>query len=705
MNVPLYRLFYALTALISVSLVLGCKNREAKGEEHPFTNDLVHETSPYLLQHAHNPVNWLPWGEKALEKAREEEKLIIVSIGYSSCHWCHVMEEETFEDVEVAELMNEHFVSIKVDREERPDVDEVYMTAVQLMTGSGGWPLNVILLPNGKPLYGGTYHTKRQWMDVLSNVNTKFRADRKAAEDYADRVAKGVAEVNFIPRAESEAPLSSEHLLEAVARWKPQWDMEMGGNLGREKFIMPANLSFLLDYARLTGDLEADVFAKNTLDKILQGGIYDHVGGGFFRYSTDPQWKVPHFEKMLYDNAQLLSLFSKAYAIYKDPSYRRVITETAAYLDREMKGPDGSYFAAMDADSEGIEGAYYTWTEKELKEVLGGEFELFAEFYSIRPSSAWEGGRFVLYRSGEEGEFAQSHGMSMTDFRNRLESWHHKLLSARKSRVAPRKDDKIITSWNALLITGFVDAYAATGEQEFLDRARRVYEAVMDTAFEKGRLIHSYKPGSTREEGFLEDYAFMARAAFSLYQATLDTAYLEMANRLMKEVEKRFYEANSGLYRYNQDTDLISDILKVDDGVIPSPNAMVCENLILLGHLQYDKEAMGKAGRLLKTMEPRVGEAIPNYSYWARLMLSRVYPYYEIVTVGPEAALLSLEFQKLFLPNALVAGSFTPSEIALFDDRYFEGETFIYVCSNNTCKLPVKTVTEALQQLRDFRAY
>ncbi len=313
-NVPLYRLFFALTALISVSLVLGCKNGETKAEQHPFTNDLVHETSPYLLQHAHNPVNWLPWGEKALEKAREEEKLIIVSIGYSSCHWCHVMEEETFEDEEVAELMNEHFISIKVDREERPDVDEVYMTAVQLMTGSGGWPLNVILLPNGKPLYGGTYHTKRQWIEVLSNVNTKFRADRKAAEDYADRVAKGVAEVNFIPRAESEAPLSSEYLREAVARWKLQWDMEMGGNLGREKFIMPANLSFLLDYARLTGDLEADVFAKNTLDKILQGGIYDHVGGGFFRYSTDPEWKVPHFEKMLYDNAQLLSLFSRAYA-------------------------------------------------------------------------------------------------------------------------------------------------------------------------------------------------------------------------------------------------------------------------------------------------------------------------------------------------------------------------------------------------------
>ncbi len=656
-----------------------------------------------MLQHAHNPVNWMPWSEDALEKAREEGKLIIVSIGYSSCHWCHVMEEETFEDVEVAELMNENFISIKVDREERPDVDEVYMTAVQLMTGSGGWPLNVVLLPNGKPLYGGTYHTKKQWMEVLNNVHSKYTEDKAGAEKYADRVAQGVAEVNFIPKVASEGPLPEDFVERSLAQWKAQWDMEKGGDLGQEKFIVPVKLDFLLDYFRLADDLEADVFVKKTLDEIIQGGIYDHVGGGFFRYSTDPDWKVPHFEKMLYDNAQLLSLYAKAYAIYKEPAYKVVIEKTTAFLDREMKRKGGGYYAAMDADSEGVEGAYYTWKKEELAALIGEEFDLFSEYYSIKPSQAWEKDRYVLFKRLADTEFAAEQETPLSQLRSKVAKWNDLLLGARSQRIAPKKDDKIITSWNALLIDGFVDAYKALGDQRFLSRAREVYETLRSNAFSEGSLLHSFKTGSTREEGFLEDYAFLARASFSLYEVTLDNTYLDFAQGLMEKIQSDFQDETSGLYRFNEDSELIAKLVKLDDGVIPSPNAVIAENLIKIGHLEYNTASLDKAEEMLMTVSPRVLEAMSNYALWAKLLLSRQKNYYEVVTVGPEAEALTAELHREFIPNALVVGSTVASNVALFKDRYFEGETQIYVCTNNTCKRPVKSVREALQQLRDFQ--
>ncbi len=691
--------------IISGLMVLGisCKDKAEKGEEHAFTNALVHESSPYLLQHAHNPVDWLPWSENALEMAREEEKLIVVSIGYSSCHWCHVMEEETFEDEEVATLMNENFISIKVDREERPDVDEVYMTAVQLMTGSGGWPLNVILLPNGKPLYGGTYHTKKQWMEVLNNVNTKYNEDKAGAENYADRVAKGIAEVNFIPKVVSETPLPEGFFKNALAPWKAQWDMEKGGDIGQEKFIVPVKLDFLLDYFRLADDLEADVFVKNTLDHIIRGGIYDHVGGGFFRYSTDPDWKVPHFEKMLYDNAQLLSLYSKAYAIYNEPAYKDVVEQTAAFLEREMKRAEGGYYAAIDADSEGVEGAFYTWNMEELKMLIGGEFELFSDYYSIKPAFAWEKDKYVLFKRKSDTEFAEEHNLSLSQLRTKAGQWKELLLPARDERPAPRKDDKIITSWNALLINGFVDAYKSLGDTSYMDRAKRIFETIRSNAYSNGHLLHSFKSGSTREEGFLEDYAFLGRASFALYEVTLDTSYLDFTSQLMDKIMTDFYDEVSGMYEYNDKSVLISKIIKVDDGVIPSPNSVIAENLIKLGHLKYDKAYLARADEMLKTLSPRAGEAIGNYAFWANLMLSQLHGFYEVVSVGTQAEVLTTELHREFIPNALVVGSPVASDLALFKDRFFEKETLIYVCTNNTCKRPVKTVTEALQQLREFR--
>ncbi len=690
---------------LGILLFFGCKPKGNKTEDHAYTNALIEETSPYLLQHAHNPVDWVPWSDKALEKAKEEDKLIVVSIGYSSCHWCHVMEEESFEDAEVAALMNENFINIKVDREERPDVDQVYMTAVQLMTGRGGWPLNVILLPNGKPLYGGTYHTKTQWMKVLTEINRKYREDKNEAEEYANKVAQGISEVNFIPQITTETDLKPELLSQAMNAWKTQWDMEMGGNLGEQKFIIPVNLSFLLKYAALTEDLETDVFVENTLNKVLRGGIYDHVGGGFFRYSTDPNWKVPHFEKMLYDNAQLLSLYSKAYTIYKDPEYKRIVLETIAFLNREMKNPDGGYYAAIDADSEGEEGTYYIWNENELRSVLGDEYNLFASYYSINKASAWGKDTYVLHKKETDVDFSKKHGITQTELQTYTKEWQSRLLKQREQRIHPRIDDKIITSWNALLIKGFLDAYQAFGNKEFLSHAGATFEFLIKHAYTDGKLVHTYKEGSSQQEGFLEDYTFLADATLSLYESTLDTSYLELSMELTAYVKDHFKEPASEMYRYNEQESLIAKIIKTDDGVIPSPNAVMAHNLFRLGHLYFDTEKLDRSERMVSVMLNPIREAPGNYALWSSLLLGHAYPYYEIVVVGDNAEELLNELQKEYIPNALFAGSTVESELPLFEDRYVAGETYIYVCFNQTCKLPVRTVTEALQQLRDFQVY
>jgi len=688
-----------------IILIVGCKPQGSKTEDHSYTNALIDETSPYLLQHAHNPVNWVPWSEKVLEEAKEQDKLIVVSIGYSSCHWCHVMEEESFEDTEVASLMNENFINIKVDREERPDVDQVYMTAVQLMTGSGGWPLNVILLPNGKPLFGGTYHTKAQWIKVLTEINKQYRKDKKAAEEYANKVAQGISEVNFIPRITTEIDLKPELLTQAVSAWKKQWDMEWGGNFGKQKFIIPVNLNFLLDYAALSEDLETDVFVENTLNKVLQGGIYDHIGGGFFRYSTDPTWKVPHFEKMLYDNAQLLSLYSKAYTIYKNPEYKRIVLETIDFLDREMKNPDEGYYAAIDADSEGEEGTYYIWKENELRSLLGDEYDLFASYYSIKKAWAWEKDTYVLHKKITDPDFEKKHEITNNELQTYRKNWGSLLLKQREQRIHPRVDDKIITSWNALLIQGFLDAYKAFGNKEFLSHAQATFEFLLKHSYVDSKLVHTYKKGSTRQEGFLEDYTFLANASLGLYEITLDTTYLELSKELTGYVQDHFGEPDSEMYRYNEQATLIAKIIKTDDGVIPSPNAVMAQNLFKLGHLYYDTELLDKSQRMVSIMVNPIKEAANNYAMWGSLLLEHTYPFYEIVGVGVNAKELLNAMHTEYIPNALFAGSTTKSDLPLFEDRYVEGETYIYVCYNYTCKLPVKTVTEALQQLQDFQVY
>ncbi len=701
-NKYLLRTISKISLGLFLFLFLSCKQEKKQVGQHAFTNALIDETSPYLLQHAHNPVNWVPWSQEALEEAEKEDKLVIVSIGYSSCHWCHVMEEETFEDEAVAALMNENYISIKVDREERPDVDQIYMTAAQLMTGKGGWPLNVILLPNGKPLYGGTYHTNAQWTKVLTEINKLYHEDKGKAEEYASRVAKGIAEVNIIEGTTENVVFEPQLLQSALLRWQAQWDLEWGGNKEPQKFILPGNLDFLMDYAALAEDDYTKNYVKTTLDKIALGGIYDHVGGGFFRYSTDGEWKVPHFEKMLYDNAQLISLFSKAYTIYKDPTYKKMVLETIEFLDREMKNAAGGYYAAIDADSEGEEGVFYVWKEDELRSVIGGEYDLFASYYNIQPGAVWENEQYVLHKTRSDSEFSKQHNLSFESLNSYKNDWKNALLKERNIRARPNVDDKIITSWNALLINGLVDAYNAFGNPGHLQLAEDTMTFLLNNAYSNNQLVHSYKEGSNQTEGFLEDYAFLSNASLSIYGASLNTQHLEVAKSLMTTIQDRFHDETSGMYRYKEEDNLISKIIKTDDGVIPSPNTVVAENLVILGHLYYDTAYLDKAQSMLVTILPRVEEAMNNYAQWSGLMLASAYPFYEVVVVGPNASSLIRELHKEYIPNALLAGSSTDSELPLYKDRYFEDDTYIYVCFNNTCKLPVETTKEAIRQLRSF---
>ena len=697
----LKKLLWCLSSVLPIFLFVTCKET-IKTEVHDFTNDLIHETSPYLLQHAHNPVHWRAWNENVLEDAKNTNKLILISIGYSSCHWCHVMEEETFEDAAVAKLMNENFISIKVDREERPDIDQVYQTAAQLQGQNGGWPLNAITLPNGKPLYLGTYHTKEQWMQVLSNVNKQYTEDPKKAAEYADRLAAGINETNvFTPSSEFEK-LTKEVLVSGIENWKKNWDLALGGDKGQQKFPLPNNLDFLLDYAVLTNNQETLSHVKNTLNKMANGGIYDHLGGGFFRYSTDPNWKVPHFEKMLYDNAQLITLYSKAYKVFKDPLYKVVVFETIAFLNREMKNTEGGYYAALDADSEGEEGKFYTWKKMELETVLGDDFSLFSSYYNINKNTIWEADNYILYKNSSDETFLAENEISKEELDQKKKRWRDTLMQARNSRVRPNTDDKVLTSWNALLISGYVEAYTAFGTEDYLYQATAIYDFIKDKSYDNGRLKHSYKEGSKRNEGFLEDYAFLIKAAIELYKVSLNTTYLDFATSLTEKTQEGFLDANSGLYRFNESETLISNIIKTHDGDIPSPNSVMANNLFQLGHINYNVTFSKQSKTMLTTLLPYVTEYNASYANWSHLLLKVSYPFYEVVVVGEAAESKVGNLQNKYLPNTLIVGSTKESELPLFEDRFVAGETYIYVCQDRVCKLPVTTVDSALNQLKNF---
>ncbi|MCP4551453.1 MAG: thioredoxin domain-containing protein, partial [Bacteroidetes bacterium] len=501
--------------------------------KHKFTNHLINESSPYLLQHAHNPVNWYPWGTEALEKAKRENKLIIISIGYAACHWCHVMEHESFEDEEVAKFMNNNFIAIKIDREERPDIDQVYMNAVQLISGRGGWPLNCITLPDGRPIYGGTYFPKAQWMEMLTRVSQFIKQNPDKAEQQAIALTEGVRSNEMILKNTEEVSFKISDLNNIFDAWKSNIDYKNGGQKRAPKFPLPVGYQFLLQYHYLTKNQDALKAVNITLDKMADGGIYDQIGGGFARYSTDAIWKVPHFEKMLYDNAQLVSLYSTAFQLNKNPNYKLIVKETLAFIQRELTSEEGGFYSSLDADSEGVEGKFYVWTMSEIRNVLGDQADLIIDYYNITEKGNWENGANILLKSSKDSRISSKHKISKSELELRVADAKGKLLAARAKRIRPGLDDKILTSWNALMLKAYVDAYRVFGVEDYLDAALKNAEFIMSKVKSTNHRLHrNYKNGESSINAFLDDYTFTISAFISLYQATFDEKWLTVAQDL-----------------------------------------------------------------------------------------------------------------------------------------------------------------------------
>ncbi|MCB0497873.1 MAG: thioredoxin domain-containing protein [Cyclobacteriaceae bacterium] len=664
------------------------------------TNELIHETSPYLLQHAHNPVDWYPWGDTALNKAQKENKLIIVSVGYAACHWCHVMEHESFEDSTVANLMNQYYVSIKVDREERPDVDQAYMDAAQVMTGQGGWPLNVICMPDGRPIYAGTYFPKKNWLDVLQGVWDFYKKTPEKALEQADNVQNGVSQMSLL-KVGKPSDLDEQTLAHAATDWINNMDEKKGGRRGNIKFPMPASLLVLLHYSTEYNDEKGERAVLTTLDQMAYGGIYDQIGGGFARYSTDPNWLVPHFEKMLYDNGQLLSVYSEAYKRTQKPLYKKVIEETIAFCNRELSDGNSFYYSALDADSEGEEGKFYVWRKPEVDRLLGPDAEYFKEYFDITQSGNWEF-KNVLRVRRDMDTFCAERGLDKAAFEVQVKEYTQKLFEAREQRVRPGLDDKTLTEWNALMITGLCDAYEALGETSYKDDALKTGSFIWNTLWDGESLHRNYKQGKVNINGFIDDYAATIQAYIKLYQITFDEEWLTRANTLTETSFKNFFDQGSGLFRYKSVSDKQLYVAKtpIEDNVIPSGNSTMALNLFALGHYLYNEEYLEHARTMLTSAEPYLVQHAAFYYNWLALYRKLLQEPYEVAIVGDEAEQLRTILAKEYVPNCLLLGGTKEGNLELLKMKLVEGKTMIYVCRNKTCQLPVETVDAAIEQMR-----
>jgi uncharacterized protein len=666
------------------------------------TNELINETSPYLLQHAHNPVNWVAWGENVFERAKKEDKLVLVSIGYSACHWCHVMEHESFEDEQVAEVMNRHFICVKVDREERPDVDMLYMTAVQLMNGQGGWPLNCFVLPDGRPIYGGTYFRKEQWVNILMNLSGLYEENREKVMQYATELSEGIRQTELFHTRETEnAGLKKEVLEKCISNWEKRFDNDLGGPLKAPKFPLPNNYNFLLKYAWLSSDGKLLKHVELTLTKMACGGIYDQLGGGFARYSVDVMWKIPHFEKMLYDNAQLVSLYCDAYRLTKNKLYRQVVQETLAFVEKEWLSKEGGFYSALDADSEGEEGKYYVWQKEELETLLDQDFDVFADYYQINDTGYWEHGNYVLMRNENLKGILLKYQISEKELNEVIDQCKKKLLEEREKRVKPGLDDKILTAWNALMCKAYADAYLALGEKHYKSIALK------NAGFIKEKLIkpdlsmwRSFK-GEARINAFLDDHAFTIDAFIQIYVISQDEKWLRLAKDLCDHVIGHFYNPESGLFFYtSKDSEkLVVRTTESSDNVIPASNSQMANNLFRLSRYFNIPEYEDKARKMVLRFNEEIASYGSGYSNWASLYSDMLNDFYEVCIVGKDVDEKIAELHNHYVPNAIFAVSASGSELDILEQRFVEGKTLIYVCKNRTCQLPVTEVNEALKQL------
>ena len=681
-------------------------------------NQLQYETSPYLLQHAENPVDWYPWGDEALEKAIREDKPLLVSIGYSACHWCHVMEHESFEKEGVARVMNEHFVCIKVDREERPDIDAIYMDAVQAMGVQGGWPLNVFLMPDTKPFYGVTYLPQQRWLNLLASIQGAFIDQRddlaQSAEGFTRELNLSDAERYGLSKND---PLFAPEMLEGLYQQViVKADDEKGGMRRAPKFPMPTVWRFLLRYYAVSGNEAALEQVKLTLDRMALGGIYDQLGGGFARYSTDADWFAPHFEKMLYDNGQLLTLYAEAYSLTKSPLYKHVVYQTIAFAQRELLSPEGGFYSALDADSEGVEGKFYTFTTPELRETLGEDYNWFADLYNLTETGNWEPGHnepacTILHRTQTDETFASRMDWTLAELNVRLDATHTRLLRLRNGRVRPGLDDKILCSWNGLMLKGLATAYRVFGEPEFLTLALRLGFFLLKNMRDNRnqRLWHSYKKGRAKQAGFLEDYAAVIDGLLALYQATFSENWLTEADRLTQYVLANFSDdyvddltGPDPLFFFTDKNseDLIARRKELFDNVIPASNSIMAENLYVLSLLLGQDTYADRADQMLGRVQPLVQQNADYLTNWAALFALRARPTAEIAITGPDADQLRAEIDAQFYPNKVLCGTTDKSSLPLLEQRGpIDGKTAVYVCYNRACQLPVTSVTEVWTML------
>jgi hypothetical protein len=686
---------------------LGCSNNENKIQKK--SNDLINETSPYLLQHAYNPVNWKAWNQETLELAKKENKLIIVSVGYSACHWCHVMEEESFENDSIAKIMNDNFINIKVDREERPDVDKVYMNAVQLMTGSGGWPLNCITLPDGRPIFGGTYFTKDEWSKILNNISKLYKEEPQKAIEYAEKLTQGIQETQLISLNKEVPNFTVNETNEAIALWKTQIDTINGGFKGAPKFPTPSSLDFLLRYNYQFKDEVIEKYLKTTLTKIAHGGIYDQISGGFSRYSVDEKWHIPHFEKMLYDNAQLVSLYSKAYLNDKNDLYKTTVKETLNFVNEELTAKNGGFYSSLDADSkngfgEKEEGAFYYWKVKELKQLLKDDFELFRDFYNVNDYGFWEKDNYVLIRNQSTIEFAKINNIQLDILNDKIVNWKKNLKDARSKKSKPNLDDKILTSWNALMIQGYIDAYKAFGSQDYLKFALKNANFLVDNQLRNdGGLNRNFKDNRSTINAYAEDYATVIQSFISLYEVTFDEKWLKTSKQLVDHLYVNFFDDNTQMFYFTskEDENLIAKKHEIIDGVIPSSNSIIANSLFKLGHYFSENKYLKTSEQMLNNLKDDIQKYPANYSNWMHLMINYTNPFYEVVVAGENANEINKELINSYLPNIIIAGTTSEKSILpLLDYKFNEDETLIYVCVDGTCKLPQTEIKKAISSIK-----
>jgi uncharacterized protein len=683
-------------------------------------NRLAKETSPYLLQHAHNPVDWFPWGEEALQKAKLEDKPILVSIGYSACHWCHVMERESFEDPVVAEIMNRGFVNIKIDREERPDLDHVYMDAVQALTGSGGWPLNVFLTPDGKPFYGGTYFppvpafNRPSWKQLLASIGGSFREKRSEIEEQSQNLTSHLVKSNAFgvgdsPNSSGDAAeiFNPENLQKIFGQVMESADRREGGFGRAPKFPQTFMIRFLLHYHFYSKDPGALAQACLSLDKMIRGGIYDQLGGGFARYSTDERWLVPHFEKMLYDNALLVSTIAEAYQITQAPHYQKAIKETMDFIASQWLSPEGGFYSALDADSEGVEGKYYVWERGEIENVLGPDSELFCAYYGVAVKGNWEGVS-ILHVAEAPEDFAKRRKIDPSVLDLLLERGRKKLLERRSKRKAPALDDKILLGWNALMITACCKAYSATGEPLYLELAEKNLSFIWSKFKGSGiyYFFHAYKDGQARFPAFLDDYAYLVEALRELQEVTGNSEYLQRAKEVAEFVARNFSEEDTGqfFFTHKDQTDIIIRKKEIYDGALPSGNAIMSLNLLYLSIIFDIPAWKARALHNCVALSDVIIRYPVSFGIWATMLQAVTYGMFEVVIMGAKPDGARREFLRNFIPNRVFQSAASENHLfPLLENKPLTNTALIYLCTNYSCQNPVTEVDELIRQLENVR--